>query len=134
MLGFSTSSHDSRSSVIDDGVCWQANGRWERCSPGCHIGGCWLDEANEVVCPILIVGDIEEEWIEDVPEHGEVVVARLASDVLECCCCGGEERCDFFRCHRGDAGPGCVVDGGVGFGKTKNLSSYVEAHHGGGKI
>ena len=88
MFGFAAHMDNGGGVVSNCGVGWWTGRNGERGTPCGGIACCWLDEANEVVCAILIIGDIEEEGIEDVPESDEIVVAWLVSDVLEhhhCC-------------------------------------------------
>lgn len=51
------------------------------------------------MCSILIVGYVEKEGVEHVPERREVVVSGLADDGRECCGRGGEEGGDLLRGH-----------------------------------
>ncbi len=56
---------------------------------------------------ILIIGNVEEEGIEDVAQHGKVVVAGLAQDGLKHCRRHGKSGGDFFWCH------GAAKDGSI---------------------
>ena len=50
---------------------------------------------------VIVVGDLEQERIEDLAERGEVIVRWLADDFGEGRGCGGKRCGDFLRFHRG---------------------------------
>ena len=53
----------------------------------------------EVVHPVLVVGDTEEEGVHDLTEGGEVIVCWLPFDGGACGHCRGEDRRDLLGRH-----------------------------------
>ena len=77
------------------GACWDREGR----SPGLRVSVGVFDEPDEVVVPILVVGDTEEEGIKYFAEGGQIVVGRLAGNGCKGSGGGGEEGGDLLRRH-----------------------------------
>ena len=78
VFGFLASLDNCCCCIVDDGICRRAWQRWERCTTSSHVQSGWLNESDEIVCAILIVGNVEEGGIDDIAQRGEVVVAGLA--------------------------------------------------------
>ena len=71
MFRFSACPDDCGFGIIDDGICRRAWRWWEWCTPSSHVQCSGLNEPNEVVHAILVVGNVEEEGIEDIAEGSE---------------------------------------------------------------
>ena len=99
MSGFVVGMVNNRGIIGHDGVCWQLgqNGEWS--AQGGRVGGHWLDDANEVVLAILRIWDVKVEWVKDILECGEIIVAGLVHDRDEQQGSGGKDGCDFFGHH-----------------------------------
>ncbi len=91
---------DDRSGVVGNNrVSWWLGGDGERHTPSGGIRGRWLDDADKVVQSRVIVRDLQEEGVEDVPKRCKVIVGGLANDGLEQCRGRGKGRSDFLGCH-----------------------------------
>ena len=89
--------HIIRNKGVSRGLWWDG----ERGAPGGGICCRGLNQADEVVGAILIVGDAKEERVQDLAEGGEVVVGGLPHDGWECGGCSGKACHDLFWGHGG---------------------------------
>ena len=86
---------------------WRGNGGvgrgsredWEGDAPCGRVGSARLNKTDEIVGAILIVGNVQEEGIQDFAEGSEIIVRWLANNRLEGGGRHGEERGDLFRGH-----------------------------------
>ncbi len=68
MFGFPSGMDDGRGVIGHSWICWWLWWNWKGVPPRRGVGCCWLYEPDEVVGSCLIVGDVEEERVQEVPD------------------------------------------------------------------
>lgn len=103
MGGFMACSDNGRCIIRDCKIGQRACRNGEFSTSCGSVGMGWLDDADQVVLPILIIEDVEEEGVEDFAESVTVVVRGLVCDWWKRCRSSGKQRSYFFGYHgRGD--------------------------------
>ena len=85
---------DNRCGIVSN--CRVSEGSRAPCG---RVRSTGLDEADEIVGTILIVGNVEEEGVQHITEGGEIIVRWLADNWLEGGSRRGKERGDLLRGH-----------------------------------
>ena len=104
MFGLGPGAHHWRGVVCDDRVRRGSIRDRKGGAPSGGVGRCWFDESDEIVRAGLVVGNFQQEGVEDVPERGEVIVGWLPDDGLERCRGRGKGCGDFLGRHRDSLG------------------------------
>ena len=83
VFGFGAGADDRSGIVGNNQVCWWPGGDGERRTPSGGIQGHRFDDTDKVVRAWVVVRDLKEERVEDIPKCSEVIVGWLANDGLE---------------------------------------------------
>ncbi len=83
MFRFGPGADNRHGNIGNDGVCRGPDGDRKCCAPIGSVQYRRLDDPDEVECSRFVLRDLKEEQVEDLPEHGEVIVGWLAYDRLK---------------------------------------------------